>query len=429
MLSFKWLTAFLNRGILAAVIPTENILTISELTRHLSALLQADPLLQNVWVRGEISNFSRPASGHLYFTLKDKTAALRCVMWRNQAARLQFVPRDGMSLEAHGSIGIYEPGGNYQLYVDVLRRLGEGALFVEFLRLKAWLESEGLFDVARKRQPPQMPRRLAIVTSGTGAALRDMLNTLARRWTLAQIFVCTTPVQGTEAPPGIVAALQRAAALQPDVILLARGGGSIEDLWAFNDESVVRAIAASPAPVITGIGHETDFTLADFAADLRAPTPTAAAELATPNREDLRLEVENLHTRLTAAQTRNLQTQRRAVRDLRTRLLARSPKNEVRRARQRVDEQAQRARQAAAQALNLRRLHVQALAQRLHALNPQQILGRGYALVFDARGELVSRVAQVNPGDALQIQVSDGTLGALATPSPRAEFHGEQENL
>lgn len=409
--------------------PTETILTISELTRHLSALLQADPLLQDVWARGEISNFSRPASGHLYFTLKDKTAALRCVMWRTQAARLQFAPRDGMSLEAHGSIGIYEPGGNYQLYVDVLRPMGEGALFVEFLRLKARLESEGLFDVARKRPLPAMPRRLAIVTSGTGAALRDMLNTLARRWTLAQVFVCTTPVQGTEAPPGIVAALQRATTLQPDVILVARGGGSMEDLWAFNDESVVRAIAASPVPVITGIGHETDFTLADFAADLRAPTPTAAAELATPNREDLRLEVINLHARLNAAQTRQLQIQRRAVRDLRVRLSTRSPKNEVRRARQRVDEQAQRARQAIVQALQLRRLQVQALAQRLHSLNPQQILGRGYALVFDARGELVSKLAQVQPGDALKIQVSDGTLGALAAPSPRAQSHGEQENL
>lgn len=409
--------------------PAKNILTISEINRHLSAILQADPLLQNVWVRGEISNFSRPASGHLYFTLKDETAALRCVMWRNNAVRLQFALRDGMELEAHGNLGIYETGGNYQLYVDALYPTGEGALFGEFMRLKARLESEGLFDAARKRPLPQMPRRLAIVTSGTGAALRDMLNTLARRWTLAPVLVCTTPVQGVEAPPGIVAALQRAATFQPDVILLARGGGSMEDLWAFNDESVVRAIAASPFPVVTGIGHETDFTLADFAADLRAPTPTAAAELATPNREDLGVEVSALRNRLCAAFMRTLQARRRNLQDRRARLLARSPENHIRRARQQVDEQAQRARQAIARSLNLRRLQLQSLAQQLHALNPQQILERGYALVFDTHGNLVRRAGQVRPGDALKIRVSDGTLGALATTSPRTESPVEQEHL
>ncbi len=256
--------------------------TVSNLTRHLRQLLEGDPDLQGIWVEGEISNLSRPASGHIYFTLKDPSAALRCVMWKTEAARLRVSLQDGMAVEVHGSLGIYEVAGQYQLYADILRPVGEGALFQEFLRLKALLEAEGLFDPARKRAIPPSPRRIGIVTSSTGAALRDMLNTLRRRMPLAEVVLAATPVQGEEAPLKLVAALRSLnRVVKPEVILLARGGGSIEDLWAFNDERVVRAIIESEAPVITGVGHETDFTLADFAADLRAPTPTAAAELAT----------------------------------------------------------------------------------------------------------------------------------------------------
>ncbi len=257
--------------------------TVSNLTRHLRQLLEGDPDLQGIWVEGEISNLSRPASGHIYFTLKDSAAALRCVMWKTDASRLRVNLQEGMAIEAHGSLGIYEVAGQYQLYADILRPVGEGALFQEFLRLKALLEAEGLFDPARKRAIPSSPRRIGIVTSSTGAALRDILNTLRRRMPLAEVILAPTPVQGEEAPLKIVAALRSLnRVVKPDVILLARGGGSIEDLWAFNDERVVRAISRVPgAPVITGVGHETDFTLADFAADLRAPTPTAAAELAT----------------------------------------------------------------------------------------------------------------------------------------------------
>ena len=256
--------------------------TVTDLTRHLRQLLETDLDLQDVWVQGEISNLSRPASGHVYFTLKDSGAALRCVMWKSDAARLRFPPQDGSAVEAHGRIGIYEVSGQYQLYADNLRPLGEGVLYQEFLRLKALLETEGLFDLSRKRPIPELPHRIGIVTSPTGAALRDMLQTLQRRMPLAEVILAPTPVQGDEAPPALVSAIQmlnRMAA--PDVILVGRGGGSMEDLWAFNDERVVRAVTRSQAPVISGVGHETDFTLVDFAADLRAPTPTAAAELAT----------------------------------------------------------------------------------------------------------------------------------------------------
>ena len=257
-------------------------LTVSQLTFRIRKLLEGDLEMQDVWVEGEISNLSRPASGHIYFTLKDKNASLKCMMWKPDAARLRVNLQDGMAVEAHGRITVYEPQGTYQLAVNLIQPKGEGALYQEFLRLKAMLESEGLFDAESKRPIPELPRVIGIVTSGTGAALRDMLNTLRRRQPLAKVILAPAPVQGVDAPPALVKAIQSLNHLIPDVILLARGGGSIEDLWAFNDERVVRAVADSKAPVICGVGHETDFTLCDFAADLRAPTPTAAAELATP---------------------------------------------------------------------------------------------------------------------------------------------------
>jgi exodeoxyribonuclease VII large subunit len=250
--------------------------SVSDVTRYLRDLFDSDDILRDVWVQGEISNFTRAASGHIYMTLKDAGAALRCVIWRTTAQRLQVAMQNGLAVEAHGAISIYERDGAYQLYIDALRPAGEGLLYQEFLRLKARLEAEGLFDEARKRPIPTFPRRIGLVTSPTGAALQDMLNTLRHRYPLAEVILAPSAVQGLEAPAELVraiGALNRGT--PPDVIILARGGGSLEDLWAFNDESVVRAVASSQAPIITGVGHETDFTLADFAADLRAPTPPA----------------------------------------------------------------------------------------------------------------------------------------------------------
>src|SRR5574339_974919 len=274
--------------------------TVSKLTFYIRKLLEEDETLQDVWVQGEISNLSRPASGHVYFTLKDSSAALRCVMWKTSAARLNTGLQDGMSVEVHGRIGIYEVSGQYQLYSDQIRPVGEGALYQEFMRLKAMLEAEGLFAPERKRLIPMFPHKIGIVTSATGAAVRDMLNTLRRRLPLVEVILAPSPVQGAEAPPALVKALQALLLQSPDVILLARGGGSIEDLWAFNDERVVRAVALSPIPVICGVGHETDFTLCDFAADLRAPTPTAAAELATQiTIQDLAATITNYQAQIT----------------------------------------------------------------------------------------------------------------------------------
>jgi exodeoxyribonuclease VII large subunit len=383
--------------------------SVTDLTRYLKDLLESDELLQDVWVKGEVSNFSRPASGHLYFTIKDSTASLRCVMWRNTVSRQKFMPRDGDAIEVHGSINIYELGGQYQLYADVFRPVGEGALYQEFLRLKALLEAEGLFAPERKRPIPPRPKRIGIVTSPTGAALRDMLNTLRRRYPLVEVVLAPTPVQGDEAPPKIIAALQELVEVaSPDLIILARGGGSIEDLWAFNDEGVARAIAASPVPVITGVGHETDFTIADFVSDLRAPTPTAAAELATPNQADLRLGLAELDAQLNRLVQAYSSELRWEFKELQSRLERGSPLSQIQSNSQRVDELERRLSASTQHLLQLARTHLNGLAQHMAALNPAAVLQRGYAIVTNRAGDTVSRKAQVSAGESLNVQVSDG---------------------
>lgn len=389
-------------------------LTVTQITVFIRQLLETNETLQDVWVQGEISNFSRPSSGHLYFTLKDKNAALRAVMWKSAAMRLGLPLRDGLLVEAHGRIGVYDAGGQYQLYVDILRPAGEGALYAEFMRLKARLEAEGLFDSSRKRDIPATPRRIGIVTSPTGAALRDMLHTLARRLPLAEVILAPAAVQGDAAPSEIVAALERLNRLEPapDVILLARGGGSIEDLWSFNDERVVRAVADSRAPVISGVGHETDFTLADFAADLRAPTPTAAAELATPiTRADWALSTRNLADRLQSALAAQSESRRAGLDDLRQRLRFFSPSRRIATDRQRVDDLARRMSTALVHSLALHHARLVGLSQKLESLSPLGVLRRGYAVVTRVDdGRLVHSGGQVTGGDALHVRVSDAVI-------------------
>ncbi|HEX7621009.1 MAG TPA: exodeoxyribonuclease VII large subunit, partial [Anaerolineales bacterium] len=390
--------------------------TVTNLTRHLRQLLEDDPDLQGIWVEGEISNLSRPASGHVYFTMKDSGAALRCVMWKTEAARLRFTLQEGMGIEAHGSLGIYEVSGQYQLYADNLRPVGEGALFQEFLRLKAMLEAEGLFDPARKRAIPSSPRQIGIVTSPTGAALRDILNTLRRRMPLAEVVLAPTPVQGEEAPLKLVEALRNLNRVaKPDVILLARGGGSIEDLWAFNDERVVRAVRESQAPVITGVGHETDFTLVDFAADLRAPTPTAAAELATAITVlELRQSLIDRSQNLIGRMGMLFERQHTLLEGLETGLRYASPLRRVQTERQRVDEMSRRGNAAQAHRLELAAARRIGLENRLTALSPLAVLKRGYAVVTKNKRVVASK-SQVQDGDALRVRLQDGEFGARVT--------------
>jgi exodeoxyribonuclease VII large subunit len=400
---------------------TGRVWPVTDLNRYIRQLLDSDYRLQDLWVSGEVSSLSRPASGHLYFTLKDAEASLRCVIWRTDALRLLVLPREGQAVEVHGRISVYEAGGQYQLYADALRGAGEGALYQEFLRLKARLEAEGLFAPERKRLLPAWPKRIGLVTSPTGAALRDVVNVLQRRFPLAEVILSPTAVQGTEAPAGIIAALDILNRVgHPDVILLVRGGGSPEDLRAFNDEGVARAIAASTAPVVSGVGHETDFTIADFVADLRAPTPSAAAELCCPDRADLRPPLRAAQRTLARSFASRMDRLRWTLADRRTALRLVAPRARIANARQRIDELVRRSLEALRHDLALRRAGAFGLGQALQAVGPLAILARGYAVVRrEADGQVVRSVRQMAPGDELAIRVSDGEFPAAVSPSVR----------
>ncbi len=390
------------------------IWTVADLTRYIRQSLESDYRLGDLWVSGEVSNVSRPSSGHLYFTLKDEQTSLRCVMWRSEVSTQAYLPQEGDSIEVHGHISVYEAGGQYQLYADGLQKAGEGALYQRFLRLKARLESEGLFDVSRKRILPRWPERLGIVTSPTGAALQDVLNVLRRRFPLTTLILAPTPVQGDEAPAGIVNALQALNQYgRVDVILLVRGGGSIEDLWAFNDESVAHAIAASQVPVVAGIGHASDLVIADLAADVHAPTPSAAAEMATPDRHTLAQALHDLLLELGQVFGERLLDLLSKLSNLTRSLQLASPRAKIDGARQRVDELTARSLAAMRYGLALRRVAVKGAVNTLRAVGPESVLSRGYAIVrLAADDKVVRSTRQVSAGDALNLRLHDGTITA-----------------
>ncbi len=393
--------------------------SVSDVTAQIRTLLEQEPAFQNLYVQGEVSNFSRASSGHIYFTLKDDSAQLGCVIWRSVAYRLDYTPRSGDQVVAHGNIGVYERGGRYQFYVDRVQPAGRGALYEEFERLKRQLEAEGLFDKARKRPLPTFPRRIGVVTSPTTAALRDVLNVLRRRYPLAEVLLAPTLVQGETAPPGIVAALAALNAREDvDVILVVRGGGSIEDLWAFNDERVARAIAGSRLPVVSGVGHETDFTLADFAADVRAPTPSAAAEVVSVDLAEVRAAIVQTVNRLDRALEARLTNQQEQVRHLTRALEHLSPRSRLENARQRVDELMARADNQMLHRLEAAQHRTETLAARLKALNPAAVLARGYAIVRAAADrQILTSAAQLQRLKELEelaviLQMQDGRIEA-----------------
>ncbi len=391
--------------------------TVSQLTGHIRRLIDQDPVLGNIWLEGEVSNFNRASSGHCYFTLKDAGAQIRCVMWRNDADQQRHLPVDGDLVVSHGYVGVYEVRGLYQLYVDEIRPAGPGALYQQFERLKAQLEQEGLFAPERKRSLPDLPHRIGIVTSPTAAALRDILNVLTRRFPLTEVLLSPTPVQGDAAPPRIVKAIE---ALNErgdvDVIIVARGGGSLEELWAFNDEQVARAIARSRVPVVSGVGHETDFSLADFAADRRAPTPSAAAELVVPDQAEVRAQVHELAGALIVTLERVIEEQRWRLGEQARALKHLSPAAHLMQGRQRVDDLMERAEKAVRHELRLRRERLQGLLGRLGGVSPVATLERGYAIVRRQDSEIVIRsIEQVASGDRLDVQLADGEFGAQAT--------------
>jgi exodeoxyribonuclease VII large subunit len=418
------LTQAAAAGMLTAMIDnlqTGVLWTVTDLSTYIRKTLEKTPALQDCWVRGEISNLSQPASGHIYFSLKDSGASIRAVIWRGSSSRLGNRWVDGADVLAHGKITTYPVAGNYQLVVDEIHPVGEGVLYQEYLKLKARLEAEGLFDPERKRALPEFPCVIGLVTSATGAAVQDMLNTIRRRFPLAEVALCPTMVQGAEAPTGIIRALKCAVEQgQAQVVIVARGGGSIEDLWAFNDEQVVRAIAACPAPVVTGIGHETDFTLADFAADVRAATPTAAAELVTPDRTELLASIMDLRNWLDGMAADRLRTSHQDLTRAVNRLSVSSPAFQLQTARQRLDEQHDRLTRAGTTMIHLRALRQAALEGRLKAINPAAVIQRGFAIVtHEASGALVTSPLQVAKGDTIRVTVRDGSFHATGSDEIR----------
>jgi exodeoxyribonuclease VII large subunit len=438
--------------------PAARSMTVSELTALVSGAIAGVPQLEDVLVEGELSNLSMPGTGHVYFSLKDRGASLRCVIFRREAARVPFHPQNGMQVVAHGHVGVYEVGGQYQLYVDRLEPAGVGALAVALQQITARLRAEGLFDERLKKPLPLLPRRVAVVTSSTGAAVRDAVTVIRRRGrgTVGAVVV-PTPVQGEGVAPMIVNALRRAQELDGvDVILLVRGGGSLEDLWAFNDEGLARAIRESRLPVVCGVGHETDTTIADFAADRRAPTPSAAAEMAVPDVALLRQEVSARAVRLRQALRQEVTLKRRELVASAARLGAASPQRRIPQLRQQLDAQMMRLRHALLQdvAAKRRRLQVlqsglartspsarlplerealrgrraalsaaaSALAARrraglnaataqLGALSPLRTLERGYSITLDAAsGAVVTAAEQAPPGTRLRTRLHQGEV-------------------
>ena len=389
------------------------ILSVTQLSQYLRALMESDEILRDVWVQGEISNLSMPTSGHVYFTLKDQDSALRCVIWKNAATGLRRHLLEGTAVETHGYVSVYERSGQYQLYIDLIQPAGEGALYQEFMRLKAVLEDEGLFSEERKRPIPVFPRLIGIVTSPTGAALQDMLNILRARFPLVEVVIAPTAVQGIEAPAQIVRAINHLnQKVKPDIILAARGGGSLEDLWAFNNELVVRAIAASLAPVITGIGHETDFTLADFAADLRAPTPTAAAVAAVPDIQELKIDVQNNMATLTGLLQGQLDQRRVNLGTLDQHLQRLSPRIKLLQEMQRMDEINLQVQRSLHHIFQVEKMKLSHLTNRLLTLDPRQVLKRGYAIVSDDQGATIHTIFQVKPAQQVRVRLQDGRFSA-----------------
>ncbi|MEO8394074.1 MAG: exodeoxyribonuclease VII large subunit [Chloroflexota bacterium] len=387
--------------------------SVRELNTHIRQMFERDASLQDVWVEGEISGFKRAEpSGHCYFALKDGKVQIDCAMWRSSAQQQPILPKDGDAVLAHGYVAIYEERSKYQFYVDRIRPLGVGDLYRQFEELKQKLAAEGLFDEERKRPLPAFPHRIGVVTSPSAAAFQDVLNILRRRFPLVEVVLSPTLVQGADAPAQIVRALDRLNRRDDiDVIWIGRGGGSIEDLWAFNDEAVARAIVASRVPVISGVGHETDFTIADFAADHRAPTPSAAAELLTPDVSELQFNLNRLTRDLAAVFEDSLQFRRSGLADQNRALRQLSPLVRVRTYRQRLDDWQTRMTSMQRGRLGLLRERVDSSQRALTASSPQAILERGYALVTNRdTGRRVKSVHEAH-GDVI-IQLHDGSIQA-----------------
>lgn len=392
----------------------QQTLTVTELNNYIKGLLDLDPMLGNVSVRGELSNYKIYPSGHHYFTLKDSESSLRCVMFKSSAAKLRFCPESGMGVTAYGRVAVYPRDGAYQLYCTGLMPEGTGDLQVAFEQLKAQLASEGLFDRAHKKPLPPFPGRIAIITSSAGAAVHDMIRILSHRWPMAQVVLLPVRVQGVEAPPEIVGAIRYANEFKvADVIITGRGGGSIEDLWAFNDERVARAIYASELPVISAVGHEPDVTISDYVADVRASTPSNAAEIVVPDQRDIRDALESYGIRQDQALRKKLMSLSQQLDAYKAKRVMTDPAAHIDNRRIELDHARDRLEAAGERNLSACRQRFVGLAAALDAMSPLRVLGRGYAIAQNKQGQAIKSVSFLSPGDTITLALCDGRADCL----------------
>ena len=385
------------------------VLSVSQLNRYIKGIVEQDRILSRVTIRGELSNFKAHYSGHFYFALKDETSVIKCVMFKAYASALRFMPESGMKVVVSGRVGVFERDGQYQIYVDSMQTSGVGDLHVAYEQLKAKLEEEGLFDASKKKPIPQYPKKIGVITSPTGAAIRDIINVLSRRYKCADIYIYPVLVQGDGAPSDIVKAINYFDRTGwADVLIVGRGGGSIEDLWAFNDEGVARAVYNCRIPVISAVGHETDFTIIDFVSDLRAPTPSAAAELAVPDSSELYEKFSGYGTRLFNAYRSFIDKKRSFIASVENRPVFKNPYEIIYRRRLVLDSVSQN--MLKTESLNLARKSekLSSLSAKLDALSPLKVIGRGYSMV-ESDGKPVTSVKNLSAGDEITLKMADGT--------------------
>lgn len=394
----------------------QEVLSITQVNEYIRSRMDADPLLTGLAVRGEISNYKMYPSGHHYFTLKDEGGALKCVMFKGNAMRLRFRPENGMKVIAMGKISVYPRDGAYQLYCTAMAMDGVGDLYAAFEQLKKKLAAQGLFDEAHKKPLPKFPGTIGIVTSSAGAAVHDMLRILRKRYPLSKVLLLPVRVQGVEAPPEIAAAIRYANHYRlADLLIVGRGGGSIEDLWAFNDERVAYAIYESEIPVISAVGHEPDVTISDFVADLRAATPSNAAELAVPDQDALRQSLDSVSSAMATALNRQLKAARQHLNVLSASPALQSPVSYLNQKRKNLELLQNRLVSAENQAVSRRKQHYIGLVSKLDAMSPLKVLTRGYAMTRGEDGSVIRSVSQVSPGDSITVSLSDGKLRAAVT--------------
>ena len=395
-------------------------LSVTQLNSYVKSLIEGDSFLGEVTVSGELSNCKRHSSGHIYFTLKDASSEIAGIMFKSSAYKLTFEPKNGMRVTVYGRVSVYEASGRYQIYANAMVAEGAGNLYEQFLKLKAKLEAEGLFDQNKKRVLPRFPRKIGIITSPTGAAIRDMINVTGRRFPSAEILICPALVQGAEAPADLCRALALMNAVgECDLLIIGRGGGSAEDLWAFNDENLVRAVAQSDTPIISAVGHETDTTLCDYAADSRAPTPSAAAEIAVPEKNTLLQNIDALEDRLDDFMLRRMRTLRESLKYSAARIESYSPAARLSATKEKILGMSGAMDAAMDKLYNSRRLRFGGLVGQLEGVNPMAVIGRGYGMALDESGSVVGSVEQIEVGDKIKLILRDGQINTVVEEKMR----------